>query len=90
MRVTATPALVINWSHFGLGLHPANSPSHSLSPPSQTNTAMSIRRAVAPRSVHVRFRPKPLNLSESREIFRVLQRFGEISSFYYLKVGAPR
>ncbi|CAA9966837.1 hypothetical protein PTMSG1_10196 [Pyrenophora teres f. maculata] len=46
---------------------------------------MSVRRALAPRSVHLRIVPRPTNLSESREIFRVLQRFGEISTFKYLR-----
>ncbi|EDU47744.1 hypothetical protein PtrSN002B_003514 [Pyrenophora tritici-repentis] len=46
---------------------------------------MSVRRALAPRSIHLRIVPRPANLSESREIFRVLQRFGEISTFKYLR-----
>jgi len=47
---------------------------------------MSVRRALAPRSIHLRIVPRPANLSESREILRVLQRFGEISIFKYLRV----
>ena len=47
---------------------------------------MSVRRALAPRSIHLRSVPRPANLSESREILRVLQRFGEISIFKYLRV----
>ena len=54
-----------------------------------TTTAMSVRRALAPRSVHLRIVPRPANLSESREIFRVLQRFGEISTYKYLRVRVP-
>ncbi|KAF1831178.1 hypothetical protein BDW02DRAFT_505862 [Decorospora gaudefroyi] len=46
---------------------------------------MSVRRALAPRSIHLRIIPRPANLAESREIFRVLQRFGEISTFKYLR-----
>ncbi|KAF1914328.1 hypothetical protein BDU57DRAFT_291319 [Ampelomyces quisqualis] len=50
---------------------------------------MSIRRAssqlLAGRSVHLRIVPRPANLSESREIFRVLQQFGELSMFKNLK-----
>ncbi|KAF2032981.1 hypothetical protein EK21DRAFT_109436 [Setomelanomma holmii] len=50
---------------------------------------MSVRRATTQllpaRSVHLRIVPRPANLSESREIFRVLQRFGEISVFKYLR-----
>jgi len=37
------------------------------------------------RSIHLRIVPRPTNLSESREIFRVLQRFGEISVFKNLR-----
>lgn len=46
---------------------------------------MSVRRALAPRSVHLRIVPRPANLSESREIFRVLQQFGEVSTYKYLR-----
>jgi hypothetical protein len=55
---------------------------------------MSIRRAssqlLAGRSVHLRFTPRPANLSESREIFRVLQQFGELSMFKNLKVSSKK
>ncbi|KAJ4366485.1 hypothetical protein N0V83_008121 [Neocucurbitaria cava] len=47
---------------------------------------MSVRRALAPRCLHLRIVPRPANLSESREVFRVLQRFGEISVYHYLRV----
>ncbi|KAF2017649.1 hypothetical protein BU24DRAFT_346093 [Aaosphaeria arxii CBS 175.79] len=40
---------------------------------------------LASRSVHLRIQPRPANLSESREILRVLQRFGEISTYKYLR-----
>ncbi|KAF2623053.1 hypothetical protein BU25DRAFT_350978 [Macroventuria anomochaeta] len=49
---------------------------------------MSIRRAAGhlpSRSVHLRIVPRPANLSESREIFRVLQRFGEINTYKHLR-----
>jgi hypothetical protein len=50
---------------------------------------MSVRRASAQllpaRSVHLRIVPRPANLSESREIFRVLQRFGELSAYKHLR-----
>lgn len=44
---------------------------------------------LASRSVHLRIQPRPSNLSESREIFRVLQQFGAIDTYKYLRVGAP-
>ncbi|KAL1612902.1 hypothetical protein SLS60_001132 [Paraconiothyrium brasiliense] len=47
---------------------------------------MAVRRAsselLAQRFLHLRISPRPQNLSESREIYRVLQRFGEISKYY--------
>ncbi|KAF1923676.1 uncharacterized protein M421DRAFT_74785 [Didymella exigua CBS 183.55] len=49
---------------------------------------MSLRRTAAhlpSRSVHLRIVPRPANLSESREIFRVLQRFGEINTYKHLR-----
>lgn len=51
---------------------------------------MSARRALALRSIHLRIVPRPANLSESREIFRVLQGFGEISTYQSLRVRLPR
>ena len=38
--------------------------------------------AIAQRSLHLRISPRPANLSESREIHRVLQRFGVVSKYY--------
>ncbi|KAI8933929.1 hypothetical protein NX059_009622 [Plenodomus lindquistii] len=46
---------------------------------------MATKRALAARSIHVRIVPRPANLSESREILRVLRRFGEVSMFKYMK-----
>ncbi|KAL5119688.1 hypothetical protein ACEQ8H_002294 [Pleosporales sp. CAS-2024a] len=40
---------------------------------------------IAGRSVHLRIVPRPANLSESREIFRVLRRFGELTMYKSLK-----
>ncbi|KAF2865112.1 hypothetical protein BDV95DRAFT_458192, partial [Massariosphaeria phaeospora] len=40
---------------------------------------------LAPRCVHLRIQPRPANLSESREVFRLLQRFGEVSTCKYLR-----
>jgi len=47
---------------------------------------MATKRTLAARSIHVRIMPRPANLSESREILRVLRRFGDISIFKYMKV----
>lgn len=51
---------------------------------------MAVRRAsselLAQRFVHLHISPRPANLSESREIYRVLQRFGPISKYYNLQV----
>ncbi|KAJ4292715.1 hypothetical protein N0V90_009378 [Kalmusia sp. IMI 367209] len=50
---------------------------------------MSVRRAstelLSQRFVHLHIVPRPANLSESREIYRVLQRFGDISKYYHLR-----
>ena len=78
-------------THFGLLLI-ANKPWTAVrltatnTSPTTTIAAMSLRRALAPRSVHVRIVPRPANLSESREIYRVLQKFGDMDVFKYLRV----
>jgi hypothetical protein len=51
--------------------------------------ARASSRLLASRSVHLRIQPRPANLSESREILRVLQRFGELSTYKYLRVRYP-
>ena len=52
---------------------------------------MSIRRAAAAtisqRAVHMTIVPRPANLAESREVLRVLQRFGPMDMYKHLKVG---
>lgn len=58
--------------------------------PTAITAAMSLRRALAPRSIHIRIVPRPANLSESREIYRVLQKFGQLDTFKYLRVRYPR
>ena len=40
----------------------------------------------AGRAVHIRIQPRPRNLSESREILRVLQQYGEVAMYKHLKV----
>jgi hypothetical protein len=54
---------------------------------------MSVRRAstqlLAQRSVHIRIVPRPANIGESREIFRILQRFGEMTMYKHLRVCVP-
>ena len=40
----------------------------------------------AGRAVHVRIHPQPLDISESREVLRVLQQYGEVIMFKNLKV----
>jgi hypothetical protein len=54
---------------------------------------MSVRRAstqlLAQRSVHIRIVPRPANIGESREIFRILQRFGEMTMYKHLRVCSP-
>lgn len=54
---------------------------------------MAVRRVsaelIAQRFVHLHIVPRPSSLSESREIYRVLQRFGDISKYYSLQVHGP-
>lgn len=38
------------------------------------------------RAVHVKIHPRPRNLSESREVLRVLQQYGEVIMYKHLKV----
>ena len=45
-----------------------------------------VSKLLASKSVHVRIQPKPASLSETREILRVLQRFGDIVVFKHLRV----
>lgn len=42
----------------------------------------------AGRAVHVKIHPRPRNLSESREILRVLQQYGEVAMYKHLKVDS--
>ena len=42
--------------------------------------------AVAGRAVHIKIHPRPRNLAESRQVVRVLERYGEVVMFKHLKV----
>ena len=42
----------------------------------------------AGRAVHIKIYPRPRNLSESREILRVLQQYGEVAMYKHLKVSS--
>ncbi|MCJ1245899.1 hypothetical protein MMC30_003103 [Trapelia coarctata] len=55
------------------------------------SAAISNARAVAGRAVHIKIHPRPRNITESREILRVLQQYGEVMVFKNLKYepGAP-
>jgi hypothetical protein len=44
------------------------------------------RRALDAVSVHIKITPAPRNIQESREVLRVLKRFGEVVMFKNLKV----
>lgn len=56
-------------------------------------TAASALRSFPPsmqniqgQSVHIKIHPRPSNLTESREVLRVLQRYGEVTMYKHLKV----
>lgn len=44
---------------------------------------------LAGRAVHIKIHPRPRNLNESREVLRVLQKYGEVVMFRNLRVGFP-
>lgn len=41
----------------------------------------------AGRAVHIKIQPRPLNVGESRQILRTLERYGEVVMYKHLKVG---
>lgn len=40
----------------------------------------------AGRAVHIKIHPQPHDISESREVLRMLQRYGEVIMYKHLKV----
>src|SRR5205809_2074751 len=50
------------------------------------SASAAARKALDAVSVHVKITPAPRNMQESREVLRVLQRFGEVVMFKSLKV----
>ena len=52
-----------------------------------TSNAISRLQGVIKEAVHVKIHPRPRNLAESREILRILQRYGEVAMYKHLKVG---
>ncbi|MCJ1234638.1 hypothetical protein MMC14_002599 [Varicellaria rhodocarpa] len=47
--------------------------------------AGSTVRSVIGRAVHIKIYPKPRHINESREVLRVLERYGEVVMYRYLK-----
>lgn len=45
---------------------------------------------LANKSVHLSIRPRPANLSESREVLKVVESFGEVAFFKNLRVSGAR
>ena len=45
----------------------------------------SLARPIAKRAVHLRITPRPSNISDSREILRLVSQFGEVE--YYKNGG---
>ena len=50
-------------------------------------SAPSLKEGLLRGAVHVKVLPRPRNLGESREILRVLEKYGEIVMYKHLKVG---
>lgn len=48
--------------------------------------ASSAKEGLLRGAVHIRVLPRPRNLGESREILRVLEKYGEVLMFKHLKV----
>lgn len=51
-----------------------------------TTRVSSTASAVAGRAVHIKIHPRPRNISESRQVLRVLERYGEVVMYKHLKV----
>jgi hypothetical protein len=51
-------------------------------------TMASLARSTAGRAVHLRITPRPSNISDSREILRLVSQFGEVEYFKNLKYDA--
>ena len=49
--------------------------------------ASSATEGLASGAIHIRTFPRPRNLGESREILRVLEKYGEVVMFKHLKVS---
>jgi hypothetical protein len=54
-----------------------------------SSTARAFRSA-APNAVRLMITPQPANIAESREILRIVQRFGEVVTYKNLKVKTTR
>ena len=52
-----------------------------------TATAAAAGKSTISKAVHLRIYPHPRNLRESREVLRVLQRYGVVEMFKSLRVG---
>lgn len=52
--------------------------------------AMAAGRQTVVNAVHIIMYPSPANLLESREVLRVCQSFGEVTTFKHLKVSFVR
>lgn len=67
-------------------------PRQIISPMEETYFVMATSRvsltasAVAGRAVHIKIHPRPRNISESRQVLRVLERYGEVVMYKHLKV----
>jgi hypothetical protein len=48
--------------------------------------AIASARAVGGRAVHIKIHPRPRTITESREVLRVLERYGEVLMYKSLKV----
>lgn len=49
-----------------------------------------LASSAAGRAVHVKIYPRPRSITESRQVLRELERFGEVAVFKHLKVWKRR
>lgn len=84
MQLTQQP--IPKSSRTLLGFQHALRPLNPTASMAAISAAISSARAAAGQAVHIKIHPRPRTITESREILRVLQSYGEVTMFKNLKV----
>ncbi|KAI4105656.1 MAG: hypothetical protein L6R37_002644 [Teloschistes peruensis] len=66
----------------------ANAQNYDMTTVRAASTAARTARNWQECSIHVKISPRPLNLTESRQVLRVLQQYGEVVMYRHLKTSA--